>query len=92
MNKKTVLITGANKGIGFETARELGVKGFIVLLGARDEERGKKAEAQLIKEGIDAHLILFDVTKQQSIDEAAGLIEREFGSLDVLVNNAGISL
>ncbi len=91
-NSKTVLITGANKGIGFETARQLGIAGFTTLLGSRNEERGRKAEAVLIEEGISARYILLDVTRQDTVDAAAGLIEREYGSLDVLINNAGISL
>ncbi len=93
MNKaKTVLITGANKGIGFETARQLGQRGFEVLLGSRNDQRGRKAESVLKIEGIAARFILLDVTKQDTIDAAKGLIEKEYGSLDVLINNAGISL
>lgn len=89
---KVALITGANKGIGFETAKRLGALGFKILVGSRDEERGKKALTKLVEEGIQAHLILLDVTKQESIDDAKKQIEKEFGSLDVLINNVGISI
>lgn len=90
--KRTALITGANKGIGFETARQLGQRGMTVLVGARDRERGAHAVATLRGEGIDAHLIALDVTDATSIARAASRMERDLGRLDVLVNNAGIIL
>jgi NAD(P)-dependent dehydrogenase (short-subunit alcohol dehydrogenase family) len=86
---KIALITGANKGIGFETARQLGVLGMTVLAGARDEARGQAAQASLRADGIDAHAIALDVTDDTSVQEAAKRIEAEYGRLDVLVNNAG---
>lgn len=89
---KTVLITGANKGIGYETARQLGAMGFTILLGTRNEEKGKEAAAGLVNEGVNAHHILLDVTNQHTIEAAFKNIEEEFGSLDVLINNAGVSL
>ncbi len=93
MNKsRTVLVTGANQGIGFETAKELGAMGFTVLLGARNSDRGKEAEEALVKEGIKAHFVLLDVTKQDTIDKVAELIDNTYGSLDVLINNAGIAV
>jgi len=88
--KKVALITGANKGIGFETARQLGAQGIVVLLGARDLGKGKTAAEVLKGEGIDARAIALDVTSAESIKAAAGQIEREFGRLDILVNNAGV--
>jgi len=91
-DKRTALITGANKGIGFETARQLGQRGMTVLLGARDSQRGARAVATLCGEGIDARLITLDVTDAPSIARGATRIERELGRLDVLVNNAGIIL
>ena len=91
-NLKTALITGANQGIGFETARELGVMGFTVLLGARNEDRGKKAEEVLLKEGINARFVLLDVTKKDSINKAVALVDKDYGSLDILINNAGIAV
>lgn len=90
--QKVALITGANKGIGFEIARQLGTQGLTVLLGARDLGRGADAAAKLAAEGITAHAIRLDVTDSGSIGEAASRIEQEFGRLDILVNNAGIAL
>lgn len=84
------LITGANKGIGYETARQLGERGMTVLVGARDYARGSEAEKQLKEEGIDARFVQLDVTDENSVKAAAAVVEREFGRLDVLVNNAGV--
>jgi NAD(P)-dependent dehydrogenase (short-subunit alcohol dehydrogenase family) len=86
------LVTGANKGIGFEIARGLGAQGKVVLLGSRDDNRGKKAAAQLIGEGVDARPMELDVTDRFSILSAAAQIEAQFGRLDILVNNAGVNL
>lgn len=87
---KIALITGANKGIGFETARQLGKQGITVLIGARDADRGTAAAAKLKGEGIDAHFIQLDVTSLDTIMTAAKSIEKDFGRLDILVNNAGL--
>ncbi|HTR94993.1 MAG TPA: SDR family oxidoreductase [Trebonia sp.] len=89
MTTKIALITGANKGIGFETARELGARGMTVLVGARDEERGREAERALRDGGADARFVPVDVTDGKSVERAAGWIDAEYGRLDVLVNNAG---
>ncbi|WP_226002273.1 SDR family oxidoreductase [Paenibacillus sp. BJ-4] len=91
-SEKTALITGANKGIGYEAARQLGSLGFTILLGSRNEQSGREAVAKLANEGIEARLTLLDVTNQATIGSAAHQIKQEFGSLDVLINNAGISL
>jgi NAD(P)-dependent dehydrogenase (short-subunit alcohol dehydrogenase family) len=90
-DRKIVLITGANKGIGFATARELGRAGHTVLLGARDPGRGEAAAAELAGEGLDARLVRLDVTDPGLITAAADLIGAEYGRLDILVNNAAIS-
>lgn len=90
MTTGIALITGANKGIGLEIARQLGTQGITVLIGARDEKRGSVAAEKLQAENIDAHAVQLDVTNQQSIDAAAKYIESKFGKLDILVNNAGI--
>lgn len=90
-DKKIALITGANKGIGKEIARQLGSQGFLVLIGARDKGRGADAAAELTKEGIQARVLALDVTDQASIDAAAHTIETDYSRLDVLVNNAGIA-
>ncbi|MBG1242670.1 SDR family oxidoreductase [Nostoc sp. NZL] len=87
---KVALITGANKGIGYEIARQLGSRGATVLVGARDIKRGEEAANKLRLNEIDARTIQLDVIDQKTIDSAAKQIESEFGKLDILVNNAGI--
>ncbi|WP_067699260.1 SDR family oxidoreductase [Nocardia jejuensis] len=87
----TALITGANKGIGFETARQLAARGMTVLLGARDEALGQAAADKVKAEGADAHFVQLDVTDENSIAAAAARIDSEFGRLDILINNAGIT-
>tara|TARA_R110001632_G_scaffold50409_1_gene125791 strand:- start:64270 stop:65019 length:750 start_codon:yes stop_codon:yes gene_type:complete len=87
-NNLTALVTGANKGIGLQIAKDLSKNGFIVLIGSRKIEEGIKA-AQSI--GPNAHAVQLDVTNETSISAAASRIHEEFGRLDVLVNNAGIS-
>lgn len=86
------LITGANKGIGLEIARQLAQRHHTVLIGARDTARGEGAAQTLRQEGFDAHFVPLDVTDEASVAAAAGLITGRFGRLDVLVNNAGIQL
>src|SRR5689334_4459308 len=88
--KKIALITGANKGLGLEISRQLGRQGFTVLLGARDKKRGQAATEQLKSEGLDAHLMIVDVTHVPSIERVAMFVNLEYGRLDVLVNNAGV--
>lgn len=87
---KVALITGANKGIGYEIARQLGARGATIIVGARDIELGTKASNQLLSSQIDARAVQLDVTNQKTIDSTAAQIERDFGKLDILVNNAGI--
>lgn len=89
-SSKIALITGANKGIGFETARQLAQQSMRVLIGARDEARGGAAVEKLRKDGLDARAITIDVTNPASIAAAAEEVERAHGRLDVLVNNAGL--
>jgi NAD(P)-dependent dehydrogenase (short-subunit alcohol dehydrogenase family) len=81
----TTLITGANKGLGYETARQLISRGHTVYLGSRDPDRGKRAAA-----GLGAELLIIDVTSDASVTAAAARVRDEAGHLDVLVNNAGI--
>lgn len=90
-DKRIALITGANKGIGLEIARQLGQVGVTVILGARDVGRGHTAAAMLQSEGLDAHLVKLDVTDPAIVKEAAASIASEQGRLDILVNNAGIN-
>ncbi len=87
---KIALITGANKGIGFEVARQLGAEGITVLIGARSPHVGEIAEAKLKADGTDAHFIELDVTQPEIIAKAAESIRAQFGRLDILVNNAGV--
>jgi NAD(P)-dependent dehydrogenase (short-subunit alcohol dehydrogenase family) len=86
---KIALVTGANKGIGFETARQLLALGYTVLVGARDAEKGSAAAATL---GAGAHFVQLDMSKSNSFPEIASRIESEFGKLDALINNAGVGL
>jgi NAD(P)-dependent dehydrogenase (short-subunit alcohol dehydrogenase family) len=89
---KVALVTGANKGIGLETAKQLGELGITVLVGARDLAKGEQAVEVLRGLGVDAWAIKLDVNDPADRAAAAGRIEREFGKLDILVNNAGVLL
>jgi NAD(P)-dependent dehydrogenase (short-subunit alcohol dehydrogenase family) len=86
------LVTGANKGIGKEIARQLAAKGVMVWLGARDGARGEQAEAELRSQGLAVRSLPLDVADQRSVEAAASTINAEHGLLDILVNNAGIAV
>lgn len=89
---KKVLITGANKGIGFETARQLLQKGYYVFLGSRDRQRGEQAVAALKHEGLEhVEAITIDVNNAGSVKVARETIGSKTSVLDVLINNAGVS-
>lgn len=92
MSNKIALVTGANKGIGFETARQLGKQGVTVIAAARNKENGTKAVEQLKAEGIDAVFLQLDVDNANDIQFAYEFIENRYGKLDILVNNAGIQV
>lgn len=92
MSNKIALVTGANKGIGLETARQLAQKGVQVLLGSRDSAKGEAAAQQLKSEGLKAEALILDVSRRDSLEAAARDIEARFGRLDILVNNAGVAL
>ena len=87
---KIALATGANKGIGFEVARQLGAEGVTVFLGARNPHLGKVAEEKLRPDGADASFVELDVTKRESILRAAEHLGTKHDRLDILVNNAGV--
>ena len=89
--RKTALITGANKGIGLEIARQLGKKEYAVWLGCRDAARGEKAASELRAQGIEAQVLALDVTSDASVEAAAATFAKGSDALDVLVNNAGVS-
>ena len=89
---RVTLVTGANKGIGLEVARQLGKAGHRILLGARDAGRGQAAEATLRGEGIDVRFIPLDLADEASLARAAADIEANEGRIDVLVNNAGVAI
>jgi len=91
-DRKIALVTGANRGLGFEISRQLGQKGMTVLMGARDSEKGEKAAEMLHGEGLDTRAIALDVTDSASITSAVDAIRSDFGRLDVLVNNAAVLL
>jgi NAD(P)-dependent dehydrogenase (short-subunit alcohol dehydrogenase family) len=90
--RRVAVVTGANKGIGLEIARQLAREGIAVFLGARDEERGRAAAEKLRAEGLDASPLPLDVTDDASVAAAAARLERSPGRLDILVNNAGIAI
>ena len=90
-SKRVALITGANKGIGFEVARSLAASGCTVLLAARNPDLGQKAAAKLRSQSLDVHFVELDLARKETIDAVSAHIGTEFGKLDILVNNAGIS-
>ncbi len=92
MAGKIALVTGGNKGLGLEISRQLGQAGFTVLLAARDLGKARAAAAQLGKEKLDVRPVELEVTDAKQRAGVAQFIEKEFGKLDVLVNNAGINL
>lgn len=92
MSKKIALITGANKGIGFETARQLGKEGVTIIATARNKEKGNYAAEQLKSEGIDIEFLQLDVDSDADITAAVQYISSKYGKLDILVNNAGIQV
>jgi NAD(P)-dependent dehydrogenase (short-subunit alcohol dehydrogenase family) len=89
--KRTALVTGANKGIGFETARQLAQQGFTVWLGSRDHARGEVAAKELAVDG-DVRFVSIDVTDPDSVQAAVAHIGDTTGALDVLINNAGVAI
>ena len=92
MGKKIILVTGSNKGIGFEVVRQLAKLSHEVILTARDESKGLEALKKLRSESLDVQFIPLEITNEASIQQAANKVKSDFGKLDVLINNAAISL
>jgi NAD(P)-dependent dehydrogenase (short-subunit alcohol dehydrogenase family) len=93
LSGRVAFITGANKGIGLETARGLGKLGLAVVIGSRDEAKGRAAADKLRSEGVESvEAVRFDVTRPEDHKEVARRLEGRYGRLDVLVNNAGVAL
>ena len=90
IEKKVALVTGSNRGIGFETARQLGQQGVTVIVSARTEREAADAASKLRSEGIEAEALALDVTRGAHRAVAAKFIEAHYGKLDILVNNAGV--
>lgn len=88
--KKVAVVTGGNRGLGFETSRQLAKQGYQVILTSRDESKGHAAAQKLQDEGLDVQFYPLDVTSDVSSRQLAEFIRKQFGKLDVLVNNAGI--
>ena len=87
---KTALVTGANRGIGYETARQLGQAGCRIVLGARDATLGEEAAQQLRTEGLQVRLEQLDVSDEQSVRDCAARLQGDGVTVDILVNNAGV--
>jgi NAD(P)-dependent dehydrogenase (short-subunit alcohol dehydrogenase family) len=89
--KKVAFITGGNRGIGKETARQMGKQGVKVIIGSRDLAKGKEVAEELRADGADVDAIRFDITKSADYQEAYNYFDKNFGRLDILINNAGIA-
>ena len=88
--RKIAVITGANRGLGYATARGLGRAGVKVIVGARTVAKGEEAVGRLREEDFDAEALTIDVDSPESVQEAARQVEQQHGRLDILINNAGI--
>jgi NAD(P)-dependent dehydrogenase (short-subunit alcohol dehydrogenase family) len=92
MSKKIALVTGANKGLGLETARQLAKEDISVIAGSRNKERGTEAVKALRGEGLDVEFLQLDIDNPQDIANAYAYINNKFGKLDILINNAGVQV
>lgn len=87
---KTAIVTGGNRGIGFEVSKQLAEKGIQVILTSRDPKKGEKAAAELKNKGLNVISHVLDVSDDKSVEALRGYVEKNFGSVDIIVNNAGI--
>ena len=92
VTKRIAVVTGGNRGIGFETCRQLAKQGIQVILTSREEAKGKAAAEKLQAEGLDVSYYLLDVADTDSVQRLAQFIKNEYGQLDILINNAGVLL
>ncbi|AOH57390.1 short-chain dehydrogenase (plasmid) [Peribacillus muralis] len=91
-DKQTALVTGANRGIGYELVKQLALNGFRVILAGRNPEMGHEAAREIWESNLDVSFVVMDVTNQESIRQAAITVNERYGRLDVLINNAGVYL
>ncbi|SMQ77663.1 NAD(P)-dependent dehydrogenase, short-chain alcohol dehydrogenase family [Bacillus sp. OV166] len=89
---KVALVTGGNRGIGFELVKQLALNGFKVILASRDPEMGHEATQRLKESNLDVSFVVIDIDNQESIHQAAITVNERYGRLDVLINNAGVYL
>ncbi|QLC90753.1 SDR family oxidoreductase [Priestia megaterium] len=89
---KVALVTGGNRGIGYEQVKQLAMNGFNVILASRDPEMGHKSAKKLKDSNLDVSFLMMDVNNQESIRKAAITVNERYGRLDVLINNAGVYL
>jgi NAD(P)-dependent dehydrogenase (short-subunit alcohol dehydrogenase family) len=89
---KVALVTGGNRGIGFELVKQLALNGFKVIMASRDPEMGHEATQRLKESNLDVSFVEMDIDNQESIHQAAITVNERYGRLDVLINNAGVYL
>src|SRR5688572_7387938 len=92
MDRRIAVVTGANRGIGYEIARQLAASGIKIVLATRDREKGESAVRQLRADGADVDFYRLDVTKEEDVAALARHVEESFGAADILINNAGVLL
>jgi NAD(P)-dependent dehydrogenase (short-subunit alcohol dehydrogenase family) len=88
--ERIAVVTGANRGLGFEISRQLGLKGITIIAGTRQGADGARAVERLKDEGINAHSIILDVTEPSTVEALPRLLNVQFGHIDILINNAGV--
>ncbi|QTL51151.1 MULTISPECIES: SDR family oxidoreductase [Priestia] len=90
--KQVALVTGGNRGIGYELVKQLASSGFKVILTSRSSETGNKVTGELRELNVDVSFVLMDVDDPKSIEQAATKVYEQYGRIDVLINNAGVYL